>query len=306
MVDEPANAGMNVHPWGMSYTATRGVVSGLAWFYPSQQIQTDAVINSGNSGGPLIDLADGRVIGVNTSTYQPDKDNEDATAISLAEPMPPICRIITLLSNGQDAGLKTLPIATATSGDDLRPRVAQVFDSASNFKIGDIITSVNRGARVGNYGDLLSKLRGVNGDVLVGVQRNGVEMELRSKLVSLPAPLKAKSINFSGLIISEPWKLDDHEVNQSQNLVVDWYETGEEAALTDVEVSDYVVSVDGMEFRKVNDLYRYLDRLEAGATVQLIVKRLASTSEFYREYKHISLAKTKLGWVPAAVEEAGE
>lgn len=294
------------HPWGMSYTATRGVVSGLAWFYPSQQIQTDAVINSGNSGGPLIDLADGRVIGVNTSTYQPDKDNEDATAISLAEPMPPICRIITLLSNGQDAGLKTLPIATATSGDDLRPRVAQVFDSASNFKIGDIITSVNRGSEVGNYGDLLSKLRGMNGDVLVGVQRNGVEMELRSKLVSLPTPLKAKSINFSGLIISEPWKLDDHEVNQRQNLVVDWYETGEEAALTDVEVSDYVVSVDGMEFRKVNDLYRYLDRLEAGATVQLIVKRLASTSEFYREYKHISLAKTKLSWVTAAVEEANE
>jgi S1-C subfamily serine protease len=84
------------HPWNMSYTATRGIVSGLAWFYPSQQIQTDAVINSGNSGGPLIDLTDGRVIGINTSTYKPDEKDEGATAISLAEPMPPAAPVISM------------------------------------------------------------------------------------------------------------------------------------------------------------------------------------------------------------------
>ena len=78
------------HPWGLSYTASRGIVSGLAWFYPNQMIQTDAVINSGNSGGPLISLTDGRVIGINTSTYQPENKDKGATAISLAEPMPAV------------------------------------------------------------------------------------------------------------------------------------------------------------------------------------------------------------------------
>ncbi|MCZ8368846.1 MAG: trypsin-like peptidase domain-containing protein [Porphyrobacter sp.] len=73
------------HPWGLSFTASRGIVSGLAWFYPNQMIQTDAAINSGNSGGPLISLTDGRVIGINTSTYQPEDDGAGATAIGLAE-----------------------------------------------------------------------------------------------------------------------------------------------------------------------------------------------------------------------------
>lgn len=294
------------HPWGMAYTATRGIVSGLAWFYPTQQIQTDAVINSGNSGGPLIDLADGRVIGVNTSTYQPDKDNENATAISLAEPMPPICHIIELLVAGEDAGLKMLPITTATSGDDLRPRVAQVLSEASEFRTGDIITKVNGGPNIANYGDLLSKLRGSKNEANISVDRNGVLREFVSNLSKLPDPLKVRSINFSGLIISEPWRLDDFEVNPKHNLIVDWYESGEEAALTDLKVSDYIVSVDGKEFASAAELFQYLNQVPQGKEVQLIVKRLASSDEFYREYLHVPLTKTKLEWVEAAAAELRE
>jgi len=93
------------HPWGMSYTASRGIVAGLTWIYPSQLIQTDAVINSGNSGGPLISLNNGRVVGINTSTYQPEDKDERGTAISLAEPMPGICKIIDLLRGGKDTKL---------------------------------------------------------------------------------------------------------------------------------------------------------------------------------------------------------
>jgi S1-C subfamily serine protease len=60
------------NPFGLERTVTAGIVSALQRevrapnsFTIDHVIQTDAPINSGNSGGPLID-ADGRVIGVNS------------------------------------------------------------------------------------------------------------------------------------------------------------------------------------------------------------------------------------------------
>ncbi|KAD3068878.1 hypothetical protein E3N88_36758 [Mikania micrantha] len=63
------------NPYGYENTLTTGVVSGLGREIPSPNggairgaIQTDAAINSGNSGGPLLD-SHGHVIGVNTATF---------------------------------------------------------------------------------------------------------------------------------------------------------------------------------------------------------------------------------------------
>ncbi|XP_048438137.1 protease Do-like 5, chloroplastic isoform X2 [Pyrus x bretschneideri] len=63
------------NPYGYENTLTIGVVSGLGREIPSPDgkairgaIQTDAAINSGNSGGPLID-SHGHIIGVNTATF---------------------------------------------------------------------------------------------------------------------------------------------------------------------------------------------------------------------------------------------
>jgi S1-C subfamily serine protease len=236
------------------------------------------------------------VIGINTSTYQPDEKDEGATAISLAEPLPAVCRIIDLLKAGTDTRLRMLPIATAVSGDDLRPRVAQVFQSGLGFKSGDIITKAN-GALVTSLPELLSSLRGLNGDAAITVQREGETVEVRSPVRIIPDPLKVRSINLSGLIIAEPWRLDDFEINPDRNLVIDWYESGEAAALTDAKVTDHIVSVDGQTFKSVDALYSYLDALPADASVDLMLQRWSSASEFLREYVHISLTKQKLEWV---------
>ena len=41
------------HPWGLRFTATRGIVSAYRYTEGYEQLQTDAALNSGNSGEPL-------------------------------------------------------------------------------------------------------------------------------------------------------------------------------------------------------------------------------------------------------------
>ena len=57
-------------PKGLDWSVSRGIVSAIRMRGFTRMVQTDAAINTGNSGGPLIDLATGLVIGVNTLTTQ--------------------------------------------------------------------------------------------------------------------------------------------------------------------------------------------------------------------------------------------
>lgn len=71
------------NPFGFQGTLTQGIVSRID--YRKNKIQTDAAINPGSSGGPLVNTT-GEVIGINQAIYNPD-DNVSNIGIGFAIPI---------------------------------------------------------------------------------------------------------------------------------------------------------------------------------------------------------------------------
>lgn len=71
------------NPFGFQGTLTQGIVSRID--YKKNKIQTDAAINPGSSGGPLVNTA-GDVIGINQAIYNPD-NNVSNIGIGFAIPI---------------------------------------------------------------------------------------------------------------------------------------------------------------------------------------------------------------------------
>jgi S1-C subfamily serine protease len=113
-------------PFGFESTVTAGVISALGRSLRSitgalvdNVIQTDAALNPGNSGGPLVDSR-GAVIGINTAVIQPAQGICFAIPINMAKHVVP-----ELLKNGRvtrgylgiNARVVPLPRAIATKYD---------------------------------------------------------------------------------------------------------------------------------------------------------------------------------------------
>ena len=89
-------------PFGLSQTVTTGIVSALGRTVPTPMgelhdlIQTDAAINSGNSGGPLIDR-EGRAIGINTAIASASGGSD---GIGFAVPIDHAAQILDKVKDG--------------------------------------------------------------------------------------------------------------------------------------------------------------------------------------------------------------
>ena len=129
------------NPFGLERTVTAGIVSALQRevsapndYTIDHVIQTDAPINSGNSGGPLID-AQGRVIGVN-SQIETANGGGGNVGIGFAVPSNTVKSVVAqLLDNG-----KVDRAFLGVTLQDVEPDVAQVLRLPA--KEGVLVASV--------------------------------------------------------------------------------------------------------------------------------------------------------------------
>ncbi len=147
-------------PFGLSDTVTSGIVSALhrqmqapSRFTINDSIQTDAPINHGNSGGPLIDML-GRVIGVNT---QIQSESGGSDGVGFAIPSNTVKKVVTQLIAGRSPQYAYLGVQVATS---LSPAGAALADVVSGtpadragLETGDVVTKLD-GATIESPDDL--------------------------------------------------------------------------------------------------------------------------------------------------------
>ncbi len=204
--------GQNVYaignPFGLDQTLTTGVISGLGREIEALNrrpiqgvIQTDAAVNPGNSGGPLLDSS-GRLIGVNTAIFSP---SGAYAGVGFAVPVDTINRIVPeLVRHGRVVkpvigvnliddsfarrlgvdGLIFFQVEPGTGAEKAGLEPTQQ-DRRGRIILGDVILAIE-GKSVRGSDDLFRALDGRNvGDIItVRLRRSGKEAEVKIRLSS--------------------------------------------------------------------------------------------------------------------------
>jgi putative serine protease PepD len=135
-------------PFGLDETVTSGIVSALDRDISSQNsftisgaIQTDAAINHGNSGGPLLNM-DGQVVGVTTQIESDSGGNE---GVGFAVPSNTIAQVVSKLVKGEKVAHPYLGVFIRTPANQSGAQIAQLKNgspaASAGLKVGDVITS---------------------------------------------------------------------------------------------------------------------------------------------------------------------
>jgi S1-C subfamily serine protease len=203
MVGEPAVAIGNPMTLDLERTVTQGVISGLNRSITFENgttikplIQTDASINSGNSGGPLFN-AEGQVIGINTAKMSTAEGLGFAIPINTAKSI-----LEQIIGNGTVSslyvGIKGVDVTTyeKSLGVDVSAEYGVVVIEAikdspatqAGLEMGDVITAID-GNKIETMADLKRQLYQYkeNDVVKVTINRGGDEKTIDMKLKQKPA-----------------------------------------------------------------------------------------------------------------------
>lgn len=198
-------------PFGLDYTLTTGVVSalgrkieGIGGVKISDMIQTDAAINMGNSGGPLLNSSS-ELIGMNTVIFS---TSGSSAGLGFAVPADTISRIVPqLIKHGKvirpGLGISIVPDGMKNSRLNIKKGIVishvdergsaasaglqgMTQDQFGRYYLGDIILSVD-GQEVNNLDDIYQVLdkKNIGDTVEVKYRRDGKDLKVKIKLKAI-------------------------------------------------------------------------------------------------------------------------
>ena len=208
-------------PFGLAGSVTVGIVGGVDRVLGSAVarpvhgiLQTDAVVNPGDSGGPLLNRA-GRVVGINTSVQIGPTDADPQNAgrrIGFAIPVNTLSRLLPRLKNNEVLRPALLGIASASVDPLLRGRLDLPVDygvyvtrvlSESPAQRAGLIPAANRSRGLPIGGDVIVSVDGESvtstagffaeldrfqpqHQLVLGVVRKGIEIQVPVTLAEWP------------------------------------------------------------------------------------------------------------------------
>ncbi|HET7572584.1 MAG TPA: trypsin-like peptidase domain-containing protein [Gaiellaceae bacterium] len=190
-------------PYGLTETMTAGIVSAIQrtitapnQFSLSGAIQTDAAINHGNSGGPLIDATTGKVIGVNA---QIDSGSGDNSGVGFAIPIDTAKRVADSLIAGKQVQHAYLGVQIGDATDEAGAVVGCIVPDApagkAGLQSGDVITAVD-GNPISGSDELTSALGSrLPGEIVTfTIDRRGATKSIQVTLGNQPSsPTRCQS-----------------------------------------------------------------------------------------------------------------
>lgn len=147
-------------PMGSEYanTVTKGIVSAKNRTLKAgtdgtltSVIQTDAAINSGNSGGPLINMA-GQVIGINSMKLSSDNEGSSIEGMGFAIPSNEVVSIINQLIKNGKIDRPTLGIGMVDLSNVTTDQQQSVLKLPSNVNKGVVVMQVESGSAADSAG----------------------------------------------------------------------------------------------------------------------------------------------------------
>jgi serine protease Do len=289
------------NPFGFRFTVTRGIVSALNRPNPFSNdarkpggfIQTDAAINQGNSGGPLVD-ARGEVVGINTFLISP---TGGFAGMGFAIPTQIVKPTVeTLIRDGK---VEHARIGVGIA--DVTPENSKFFQVSSNM--GAVITQVEPdapGAKAGlKVGDVITQLDGKQVSdagqlqVEIGLKRPGTKVELTllrdGKEMKTPVTLEALDKGDHDLSAGKRgpqgkarWGLGLSDVTADvrdqlqaprdlHGAVVDRVVPGSPADNAGLQRGDVITQVDRKDVESASDVQKALSSVPSGQDALVLV-----------------------------------
>jgi putative serine protease PepD len=185
-------------PFGYARSISTGIVSGVDrtisapnGFTVAHAVQTDAALNPGNSGGPLLN-AKGEVVGI-VDQIATDGSAEQSSGVGFAVPIDLVKSQLTTLEAGQKVEHAYLGVATSdapnqTGGAAIGQVTAGGPAAGAGIRAGDVVTKLGD-ATVGNSSDLVAAIadHGPGDKVQVTIRRGSSTIQRTVTLGTQPA-----------------------------------------------------------------------------------------------------------------------